>query len=192
MKKRPPHEADSGAHIHRPGAAGELALPHLDAAYNLARWLLKSDQDAADAVHDAFVRAAGNLHTYRGDNDRSWWLAIVRNCCFAILKARRRAPQELDAFETGDEISLPHTDADALEDNLHVAQCATQIAQHLERLPAEFREVIVLRELEDCSYREIADILDVPIGTVMSRLARARALLKRALTDCFSRIDDGL
>ncbi|MFL6714678.1 MAG: sigma-70 family RNA polymerase sigma factor [Sulfurifustis sp.] len=188
-----PREADNRVStISQPGAAGELALPHLDAAYNLARWLLKSDQDAADAVHDAFLRAAGNMHTYRGDNGRSWWLAIVRNCCFAIMKARKRAPQALDAVETGDDASLPHTEAAALEDNLHAAQCATRIAQHLERLPPEFREVVVLREMEDCSYREIADILDVPIGTVMSRLARARTLLKRALADCFDRIDNGM
>lgn len=183
---------DRARAINQSGAAAELALPHLDAAYNLARWLLRSEHDAADAVHDAFVRAAEHIHTYRGGDGRGWWLAIVRNCCLAVLNARKRAPQALDSLGPSEEVSLPHTDPAAVEDGVDVSRSATRVAQYLERLPVEFREVIVLREMEDCSYREIADILGVPIGTVMSRLARARSLLKKGLADSSTRSNDGL
>ena len=176
-------------------AVSELALTHLDAAYNLARWLLKNEQDAADSVHDAFLRAVRYVDSYRGDNGRAWWLAIVRNCCFARLNERRRARKEridIDTAERHDAAALPHTEASALEDDLHNVQRARQIANRLEHLPPDLREVIVLRELEDCSYREMADILDVPIGTVMSRLARARQLLRAALGEQPERSDHGL
>jgi RNA polymerase sigma-70 factor, ECF subfamily len=181
-----------------PGAAvavRELAIAHLDTAYNLARWLLKSDQDAADSVHDAFLRAVRYVDTYRGDNGRAWWLAIVRNVCFTRLNERRRARKErvdLDTAEQHDAAALPHTEASALEDDLHNSQRARRLSNHLEYLPPDLREVIVLRELEDCSYREMADILDVPIGTVMSRLARARRLLRDALGESPDRSDHGL
>ena len=175
---RPPRNG-----LDQPAAVAELALPHLDAAYNLARWLLKSDQDAADAVHDAFLRAAERFHTFRGDNARGWWLAIVRNCCLSLLSARRRAPRALDALGPEERASLPHTEAAAVEEDLDLAQRAARIVASLKDLPDDFREVIVLRELEDCSYREIAGVLDVPIGTVMSRLSRARALLRDRISD---------
>lgn len=179
-----------------PGVAvSELALTHLDAAYNLARWLLRNEQDAADSVHDAFLRAVRYVDSYRGDNGRAWWLAIVRNCCFARLNERRRARKErvdIDAAERHDAMLLPHTDASALEDELHNTQRARLLSKHLEHLPPDLREIIVLRELEDCSYREMADILDVPIGTVMSRLARARNLLRAALSEQPVRSDHGL
>jgi RNA polymerase sigma-70 factor (ECF subfamily) len=153
----------------------DLAQRHLDAAYNLGRWLLGNDQDAADAVHDAFVRALRNAHTYAGGNARAWWLAIVRNSCLAVLAARKRQPalRLVDAPE-------PVAD-DEVETNAAAAQARARLARHLRALPVEFREALVLREIEDLSYREIADALGVPIGTVMSRLSRGRALLQQSL-----------
>jgi RNA polymerase sigma-70 factor (ECF subfamily) len=161
---------------------GELAQRHLDAAYNLGRWLLGNEHDAADAVHDAFVRALRSAHTYAGGNARAWWLAIVRNCCLARLASRGRdalhgAVDVADAPE-----SLPDT-GNAVEDHAEASERRALIARSLRALPVEFRETLVLREFEDLSYREIADLLDVPIGTVMSRLARARALLQKAVAD---------
>jgi RNA polymerase sigma-70 factor, ECF subfamily len=165
------------------GLVRDLTLPHLDAAYNLARWLMGNEQDAADLVHTAFLRAARYIHTYAGGNAKAWWLSIVRNCCIATLSNRSRRDVSLDAMAEDDPVQLPHTGRSDIEDTVHLSQCAALIAEHLEALPREFREVLVLREIEDCSYREIADILSVPIGTVMSRLARARSLLKKMLID---------
>jgi RNA polymerase sigma-70 factor (ECF subfamily) len=164
------------------GLARDLTLPHLDSAYNLARWLMGSPQDASDAVHTAFLRAARYVHTYAGGNARAWWLSIVRNCCLATLAARRPRDVSLDALEPDSAASLVATDADEPEERLHLAQSAALVMQHLERLPREFREVLVLREIEDASYREIGEILGVPIGTVMSRLARARQSMRKALS----------
>jgi RNA polymerase sigma-70 factor (ECF subfamily) len=162
------------------GLARDLTLPHLDSAYNLARWLMGSPQDASDAVHTAFLRAARYVHTYAGGNARAWWLSIVRNCCLAILSARRTHDVSLDALEADAE-DLLATEADAPEEQLHLAQSAALVVDELGRLPAEFREVLVLREIEDLPYREIAEVLGVPIGTVMSRLARARQMMRKAL-----------
>ena len=160
---------------------GDLAQRHLDAAYNLGRWLLGNEQDAADAVHDAFVRAARSAHTYAGGNARAWWLAIVRNCCLAKLSTRKRERHLTIVDNDAAAAVLPHTPASDVEDRVDAAQSRQRIAAHLRSLPPEFREALVLREIEDLSYREIADVLGVPIGTVMSRLARGRALLQRAL-----------
>jgi RNA polymerase sigma-70 factor (ECF subfamily) len=160
---------------------GELAQRHLDAAYNLGRWLLGNEHDAADAVHDAYVRAARSAHTYAGGNARAWWLTIVRNCCLAKLSTRQREAQAQDIDAASAAASLPRTADNEVEDRVAAAQSGARIAAHLRTLPIEFREALVLREIEDLSYREIADVLQVPIGTVMSRLARGRALLQRAL-----------
>ena len=153
-----------------------LAEEHLDAAYNLGRWLLGNEQDAADAVHDAFVRATRSAHTYAGGNARAWWLTIVRNCCLAALKARRR---EVPG------VAVDNATVDAAANDVEARAQAEQRSRAIERqlraLPVEFRETLILREIEDLSYREIADVLDVPIGTVMSRLSRGRALLQKAL-----------
>ena len=175
MARRPPPVLDVGL-------ARDLTLPHLDSAYNLARWLMGSPQDAADAVHTAFLRAARYVHTYAGGNARAWWLSIVRNCCLAILSTRRTREVSLDALEADSAAALAVTDADEPEERLHLAQSAALVVRELERLPADFREVLVLREIEDLPYREIAEVLGVPIGTVMSRLARARQLMRKALT----------
>lgn len=164
------------------GLIKDLTLPHLDAAYNLARWLMGNEQDAADVVHTAFLRAARYAHTYAGGDARAWWLSIVRNCCLATFGARRRNEVSLDDVDgEGQRIEAQY--AHDLESQLHLSQCAALVMKELQSLPVEFREVLVLRELEDCSYREIAEILSVPIGTVMSRLARARSLMKKALVE---------
>jgi RNA polymerase sigma-70 factor (ECF subfamily) len=163
------------------GLARDLTLPHLDSAYNLARWLMGSPQDASDAVHTAFLRAARYVHTYAGGNARAWWLSIVRNCCLAILSARRTRDVSLDSLEADAE-SLIAAQAHEPEEQLHLAQSAALVVEQLGRLPTEFREVLVLREIEDLPYREIAEVLGVPIGTVMSRLARARLMMRKALS----------
>jgi len=174
-----------------PGWIGELALRHLDAAYNLGRWLLGNEHDAADAVHDAFLRAARAADTYAGGSARAWWLAIVRNCCLARLETRNKdrrnisidgaANDEDDPAHNTVEQLLPRSEANEVEDHLDQAQRRALIACALHDLPQEFRETLILREIEELSYREIADVLQTPIGTVMSRLARGRALLHKAL-----------
>jgi RNA polymerase sigma-70 factor, ECF subfamily len=175
MPRRPPAILDVGL-------VRDLTLPHLDSAYNLARWLMGSPQDASDAVHTAFLRAARYVHTYAGGNARAWWLSIVRNCCLATLAARRPRDLSLDDMEADSAANLASTAADEPEERLHLAQSAARVLKHLERLPTEYREVLVLREIEDASYREIGEILNVPIGTVMSRLARARMMMRKSLT----------
>lgn len=173
-----------------PGWIGDLALRHLDAAYNLGRWLLGNEQDAADAVHDAFLRAAKSAGTYAGGNARAWWLAIVRNCCLARLETRNRDRRNIsiDSAANDDgparstvEQWLPRSEANDIEDRLDQAQRRMLIVRAMRELPSEFREALILREIEELSYREIADVLQTPIGTVMSRLARGRALLQKAL-----------
>lgn len=173
-----------------PGWIGELALRHLDAAYNLGRWLLGDEHDAADAVHDAFLRASRAADTYAGGSARAWWLAIVRNCCLARLETRNKDRRNIsiDADSRSGDVGirtveqlLPASDAAEIEDRLDEAQRRALIIRALHDLPQEFRETLILREIEELSYREIADVLQTPIGTVMSRLARGRALLQKAL-----------
>ncbi len=166
-----------------PAWIGELTLRHLDAAYNLGRWLLGNDADASDAVHDAFLRATRSADSYAGGNARAWWLAIVRNCCLVRLNTRTKDQRNIaiDQNSVDAEHWLPRSEASEVEDRVDLAQRQSAIAQQLQILPAEFREVLILREIEELSYREIADVLRAPIGTVMSRLARGRAMLQKAL-----------
>jgi RNA polymerase sigma-70 factor (ECF subfamily) len=170
----------------------ELAQEHLDAAYNLGRWLLGNEHDAADAVHDAFLRAAGSAHTYAGGNARAWWLAIVRNACLALLNARRRDAAPGDAASRIESAPAYVSDPGAVEAAAEAEQQRREIERHLRALPVEFRETLVLREIEDFSYREIADVLGVPIGTVMSRLSRGRALLQKAFASANPEVPDAL
>ena len=154
-------------------------LPHLDAAYNLARWLMRNEDEAADAVQDACLRALRFIGGFRGGDGRVWLLAIVRNVCYSRLKrgARREIETEFD-----DEIHSPEAEAANPEDLLERSRDSETLGRALEELPEEFREVVVMRELEGMAYREIAEVAGVPIGTVMSRLARARKRLQQALT----------
>ena len=159
----------------------QLMLPHLDAGLNLARWLTHNDHDAQDVVQEAFVRAIRYIDGFRGDNPRGWLLQIVRNTCFSWLKENR--PTELLVLDDADgvlhEIAAPAADeppAIAMRNAERV-----HINQAIATLPIAYREVLVLRELEELSYKDIARVADIPIGTVMSRLARARSLLQQAL-----------
>jgi len=153
-------------------------LPHLDAAYNLARWLTRNDQDAEDVVQEASLRAFKYWKGFSGRDCRSWLLKIVRNTFYSWLRQRSVQPvltDDGDMDDTADNIADPERTLlqNADRDMLKAA---------LEDLAVEFREAIVLRELEGLSYKEIADIAGVPIGTVMSRLARARNRLQSYLT----------
>jgi RNA polymerase sigma-70 factor (ECF subfamily) len=154
-------------------------LPHLDAAYNLARFLMRNDHDAEDVVQEAALRAFRFFEGFRGENSRAWFLSIVRNTAFTALK-RNRMDEETVVFDEelhGDRI--PAMDSGIALDRAHDRQT---VRAAIEQLPAEFRGAITLRELEGMSYKEIADIAGVPIGTIMSRLARARRQLQLLLT----------
>ena len=153
-------------------------MPHLDAAYNLARWLTRNEHDAQDVVQDAFLRAFKFFEGFRGGNSRSWLLSIVRNTTYSWLQKNRK--QEL-ATVFDEKIHDIEDTASNPEVLLLKNADRQEIMRAVEQLPVEFREVIVLRELEGMSYKEIAELSDVPIGTVMSRLARARKQLQQSL-----------
>jgi RNA polymerase sigma-70 factor (ECF subfamily) len=158
-----------------------IVLPHLDAAYTLARYLTRNEHDAQDVVQDAYLRALKYFDGFRGAegaDGRAWLLAIVRNTAFT---ARRRQRVEANAAEFDEQLH-----SEAIEDHhpeavLAGASARESLHQALDHLPAEFREVIVLRELQGLSYKEIGEVTGVPVGTVMSRLSRARSRLQRAL-----------
>lgn len=155
----------------------QALLPHLDAAYNLARWLVRNEHDAEDLTQEAYLRALTFFDSFHGGNARAWLLKIVRNTCYTFLSQTRK--HELDtAFDeeihgagAGDPEAPAIRDADR-----------RIVREALEELPPEFREIVVLRDLEDLSYKEIADVANLPIGTVMSRLARARRRLEQSIT----------
>jgi RNA polymerase sigma factor (sigma-70 family) len=156
-----------------------LAMPHLDAAYNLARWLSRNPGDAEDIVQEAFLRAFRFFDSFRGELARPWLLSIVRRVWYDEWR-RRASSEEVAPFDElrddaqldGWETAVPDPETLAIR-----AQDVRDVQAALQRLPVEYREVVVLREMEDLSYREIAVIADVPVGTVMSRLARGRRRL---------------
>ena len=161
-----------------------LLLPHLGAAYNLARWLLRSEQAAEDAVQEASMRAFRYIETLRGGDARPWLLGIVRNTCFTMLERTRNQPQWVDFDEAEFEAALgeaQHRDTDPVV-QLQQRRTRLQIDAAIRALSPPLREVIVLREFEDLDYAQIAKVVAVPIGTVMSRLARARDKLRAALS----------
>ncbi len=165
---------------HQRARFDECVLPHLDAAYNLARHMLRDVHDAEDAVQDAFLRAFRHFDGFRGVDGRAWLLSIVRNLCLTQLGRRRSRGASVEF----DEELHSATDADPPpEADVARADAAGAVVKGLARLPVEFREALVLRELEGLSYKEIAQVTGVPIGTVMSRLARGRRHLVRALGD---------
>ena len=156
----------------------EVVLPHLDAAFNYARWLTKSDQDAEDVVQDAAVRALRFFSSLRNDDARAWLLTIVRNTWYGRFSKVGRAEQHAVGADMKDERPDEQLDPEAL---LIQRQAVERVHRAIEALPVDFREVIVLRELEGLSYKEIASVVGTPIGTVMSRLARGRERLLAVL-----------
>src|SRR6059036_1689219 len=155
-----------------------MMLPHMDAAHNLARWLLRNEQDAQDVVQEAYLRAFKSFAGFRGSNGRAWLLTIVRNTSYTLLK-KNRAVDLTTTFDeeihaSGHESVSPATILEQSED-------AELVREAMDELPVEFREILTLRHLEGLSYKEIADIAQLAPGTVMSRLARARARLKQGL-----------
>lgn len=162
-------------------------MVHMDAAYNLARWLTRDERDAEDVVQEASLRALKFLETFRGGNSRAWFLAIVRNTYYSGLKKNRsdtlNVPFDEDGLQEHDSAHAFWAEGageDPIRD-LEREEAKRLLRAALQELPEEFREVIVLRELEDLSYQDIARIAKIPLGTVMSRLSRARKLLYRAL-----------
>jgi RNA polymerase sigma-70 factor (ECF subfamily) len=155
----------------------QTVMPHLNAAHNLARWLTRNGYDAEDLVQEAYLRAFRAFETFRGEDGRAWLLAVVRNTCFTWLKKKGDQPT-LEFDEQMHTAADPSPDAESVLLN---EAALGSLQDCLEGLPLEFREVIVLRELEELSYKEISDIARVPVGTVMSRLARARKRLQQCV-----------
>jgi len=155
----------------------EVFLPHLDAAYNLARWLLRNDQDAEDCVQDAYLRAYKAFPRFRGGDGKAWFMTIVRNVCYTAIKKLRshETPEHFD-----EEIHCAADDG-MKQGEFQKKANAESLQKGLDKLPPEFREMIVLHDLEGHSYKEIAAIAGIPIGTVMSRLARARDRLRATI-----------
>ena len=169
-----------------PGARGDVALlvSHLDAAYNLARWLMRNQTEAEDVVQDAYLRAISHFASFKGGDGRAWLLTIVRNSCYDRLKQKGASAQDTDFDEAIHSAGRPTIDP---ETALLRAERSELVTKSLTGLPAQYREVLVLRELEELSYREIATIAGIPVGTVMSRLSRARQQLEQTLLDYMER-----
>ena len=156
----------------------QVFLPHLDAAYNLARWLTRNEDYAQDLVQEAYLRALKSFDGFHGTEGRPWLLTIVRNTFYTW--SRRTGP--VDYTYDFDEALCGRASGEPDPETAQVMKSQKQlVAEAIERLPIEFREVIILRELEELSYKEIAGVTGVPIGTVMSRLARARKRLQSSL-----------
>lgn len=161
-------------------------MPRLDSAYNLARWLTRSDADAQDVVQEACLRAFKYFDSFDGQHANAWLLKIVRNTCYTWLKQNRPTEASLALDDNLDEIDRNATvlasNAAGLgrspETQLIESRATQQLNALIEKLPAHYREVVILRELEEMSYHEIAEVVGVPIGTMMSRLARGRQVLQ--------------
>jgi len=161
----------------------EAALPHLDAVYTLARYLLREPADAEDAVQECYLRALRHFDTFRGDDIKPWLLAILRNVCHVEFKRRSRfvlCDVNAEAENPDGAIPMWQKVQESPETEMVQKSDARTMQDLVTALPEAFREVILLREVENLSYRQIADVLNVPVGTVMSRLARARATLREA------------
>jgi RNA polymerase sigma factor (sigma-70 family) len=163
----------------------QVILPHLDAAYNLARWLVRDPSTAEDVVQDAYERALKYFGSFRGGEGRAWLLQIVRNTAYSTLKAERRGMEVFlnsgTRSDDEDDVDLDVPDSSpGPEVTLLHRQDLAALDEALNALPVAWRECLILREVEALSYKEIARIMDVPVGTVMSRLARARQALQRA------------
>jgi RNA polymerase sigma-70 factor (ECF subfamily) len=158
-----------------------VLVEHLDAAYNLARWLMRNEAEAEDSVQEAYLRAISHFAGFRGGDGRAWLLTIVRNTCYNRLSRNRASGQKTDFDEAlhssaGRQTPNPET-------ALLLAERSDLVRKSLAELPPEYREVLLLREMEQLSYREIANIAAIPLGTVMSRLNRGRKQLQQTLLD---------
>ena len=174
LKKADPDHAESA----ELASFEETMLPHIDAAHNLARWLLRNEQDAQDVVQEAYLRAFKSFGGFHGSNGRAWLLTIVRNTSYTLLK-KNRAVDLTTTFD--EEIHATGHDSASPAAILEHAEDAELIRNAMDQLPTEFREILALRHQEGLSYKEIGDIAQLAPGTVMSRLARARAKLKEYL-----------
>jgi RNA polymerase sigma-70 factor (ECF subfamily) len=161
-----------------------IALPLFSAAYNLARWLVRDDHDAEDVVQEAYMRAFRFFGSYRGGDGRSWLLTIVRNTCYTWLQQNRSRELSEPIDDMLNEVGISTENPETI---LLQTVDAQLVRQALEELPLEFREVLVMREMEGLSYKEISTIADLPIGTVMSRLARGRKRLRELLVGRMSK-----
>ena len=167
-----------GPREHELASFEAMMLPHMDAAHNLARWLLRNEQDAQDIVQEAYLRAFKSFSGFHGSNGRAWLLTIVRNTAYTLLK-KNRAADLTTTFDEAIHASGHESASPAII--LEHAEDAELIKNAMDALPAEFREILTLRHQESLSYTEIGEILKIPIGTVMSRLARARGKLREYL-----------
>jgi RNA polymerase sigma-70 factor (ECF subfamily) len=158
----------------------DAALPHLDDVYTLARYLLRNSADAEDAVQECYLRALSHFDTFRGPAIKPWLFAILRNICRGEFARRSRVAVAIDGETEEDVVPLWQDAPVSPELEILRQRDANTIQRLVEELPEPFREAIVLREINELSYREIADVAGTPIGTVMSRLARARSMLRKA------------
>jgi RNA polymerase sigma-70 factor (ECF subfamily) len=158
----------------------QALLPHLGAAYNLARWLTRNDHGAEDVVQEAYLRALKSFGGFHGEDGRAWLLAIVRNACYTWLQQQRNRGPTASFDEARHGADTRALDPETLLQRKEEQQ---SVRQAVDALPVELREVVVLRELEGLSYKEIAAVAEIPLGTVMSRLARARDRLQQRLSE---------
>jgi RNA polymerase sigma-70 factor (ECF subfamily) len=172
-----------GAQEHELASFEAMMLPHMDAAHNLARWLMRNEQDAQDIVQEAYMRAFKSFSGFHGSNGRAWLLTIVRNTAYTLLK-KNHAVDLTTPFD--EEIHARSHESVSPAAILEHAEDAELMNSAMNDLPAEFREILTLRHQEELSYQEIGDILKIPVGTVMSRLARARAKLREYLASRMS------
>ena len=177
------HEEQGAAQEHELTSFEAMMLPHLDAAHNLARWLMRNEQDAQDVVQEAYLRAFKSFSGFHGSNGRAWLLTIVRNTSYTLLK-KNRAADLTTTFEEEIHANVCESASPAII--LEHAEDAESIKRAMNELPTEFREILTLRHQEELSYQEIGEILKIPIGTVMSRLARARGKLREYLASQMS------
>jgi RNA polymerase sigma-70 factor (ECF subfamily) len=172
------HQEPDAAQEHELASFEETMLPHMDAAHNLAKWLLRNEEDAQDVVQEAYLRAFKSFSGFHGSNGRAWLLTIVRNTSYTLLK-KNRAVDLTTTFD--EEIHAAGHESVSPATILEHSENAELIKEAMDELPVLYREILVLRHLEGLSYKEIADIAQIPPGTVMSRLSRARAELKEYL-----------
>jgi RNA polymerase sigma-70 factor (ECF subfamily) len=160
----------------------QTVMPHLDAAYNLARWLTRNKADAEDVVQEAYLRAIRFFDGFRGGDSRAWILKIVRNTCYSRARKSGGEGSREEFDETVHSSDLDGGRGNA-ESKLVADEESARVRRALEELPAAYREVLVMREIEGLSYKEIADVMGVPMGTVMSSLSRARQKMREQLAE---------